>query len=56
MKYKPTYGDKQREKQKHKKEEAQRDQKMPTGPADNEEVGQTKNPEGRVDRKDKNAA
>jgi hypothetical protein len=29
---------------------------MPTGPADNEEVGQTKTPESRVDRKDKNAA
>jgi len=51
MRYKPTYGDKQREKQKRRNEEASKERD--TRPV---ATGQSQDPENKVDRKNKDAA
>jgi hypothetical protein len=56
MKYKPTYGDKQREKQKRQSEQRLENRRTPTQPTQNVEGGPPDHPVSKVDPKDKNAA
>jgi hypothetical protein len=56
MKYKPTYGDKQREAQKHKKEEQPQNQQTPQETAKKQEPVQSPGKDKNTGHKDRDAA
>jgi hypothetical protein len=56
MKYKPTYGDKQREAQKHKKEEQPQNQQAPQETAKKPEPVQSSGEDKHTGQKDQDAA